>query len=193
MIIGLTGKKGCGKSSVAAILSEKYGYEHISFAKPIKDMLSAIGFTDRQLNDPIEKERVVPEYGKSSRQFMQLLGTEFGRCMIKESIWVTALEKQLISDENYVIDDVRFSNEAAMIHANGGKVVRVVRAGQEMGLVDSHISESGLNSEQIDMEISNTSNYVTDLEYAVTNTLENILYYGAFYDPKLKRLTGLKA
>ena len=189
MIIGLTGKKGCGKPSVAAIFADKYGYQHISFAKPIKDMLSAIGFTDRQLNDPLEKEKIMPEYGKTPRECMQLLGTEFGRCMIKDSIWVTALEKQLISDENYVIDDVRFPNEAAMIHANGGKVVRVLRASQELS-DDAHVSEAGLDDEQIDMEINNVSNYVTDLEYAVTNTLENILYYGTLHDPKFKRVSS---
>ena len=193
MIIGLTGKKGCGKSSVAAILAEKHGYEHVSFATPIKAMLEAIGFTDAQLNDPIQKEKMIPELGKTPRQCMQLLGTEFGRSMIKDSIWVTSLEKRLDKDKNYVIDDVRFPNEAAMIHANGGKVVRVVRAGQELGLVDAHVSEAGLNAEQIDMEIRNTSNFVTDLEHVVTNTLEDILYYGAFYDPKLKRLSGFKA
>ena len=59
--------------------------------------------------------------------------------------------------------------------------------------MDVHVSEAGLNAEQIDMEIRNTSNFVTDLEHVVTNTLEDILYYGALYDPKSKRLTGLKA
>jgi cytidylate kinase len=190
MIVGLTGKKGCGKSSVAAILAEKYGYEHVSFATPIKAMLKAIGFTDRQLNDPIEKEKLIPELGKSPRECMQLLGTEFGRAMVKDSIWVTSLEKRLDKSKNYVIDDVRFPNEAAMIHANGGKVVRVVRASQEMS-DDAHISEAGLDSEQIDMEINNVSNYVTDLEYAVTNTIENILYYGTLHDPKSKRVASI--
>ena len=56
MIIGLAGGKGCGKSSVARILERKYGYEILSFASPIKDMLRAMGLRDSELNDPVLKE-----------------------------------------------------------------------------------------------------------------------------------------
>ena len=190
MIVGLTGRKGCGKSSVANIFRDRLGYEVLSFASPIKDMLRVLGLGDAELNDPVIKEIVLDEYGKSPREMMQLLGTEFGRAMIKNNIWVTALEKQIDEDKNYVIDDVRFPNEAAMIHANGGKVVRVYRPMQEEEAEDSHISEAGIDSEQIDYELRNSSCYVTDLEHTVVKTLEDLIYYGAIYDSESIRLAG---
>lgn len=182
MIIGLTGFKGCGKSTVAEIMRENYGYTRHSFAQPIKDMLRAMGLSNDELYDPKLKEVVIPEFGKSPRELMQLLGTEFGRFMIKSTIWVDATMRKINPEENIVIDDVRFPNEAAAIHARGGKIVRIVRENLEQG--DSHISEKGLDSEQIDYEIRNLSCYRSDLEISVARTLEEILYYGAIFDPK---------
>ena len=190
MIVGLTGRKGCGKSSVANIFRERLGYEVISFASPIKDMLRVLGLGDAELNDLIIKEIVLDEYRKSPRELMQLLGTEFGRALVDKNIWVTALEKRIDPDKNYVIDDVRFPNEAAMIHANGGKVVRVYRPMQEEEAEDSHISEAGIDSEQIDYELRNSSCYVTDLEHTVIKTLEDLIYYGAIYDSQSLSLTS---
>lgn len=190
MIVGLTGRKGCGKSSVANIFRDRLGYEVLSFASPIKDMLRVLGLGDAELNDPVIKEIVLDEYGKSPRELMQLLGTEFGRALVRNSIWVTALEKRIDPDKNYVIDDVRFPNEAAMIHANGGKVVRVYRPMQEEEAEDNHISEAGIDSEQIDYELRNSSCYVTDLEHTVIKTLEDLIYYGAIYDSESLSLTS---
>ena len=183
MIIGLTGFKGCGKSTVAEIMRENYGYTRHSFAEPIKDMLEAMGLTKEELYDPKLKEVVIPEFGKSPRQLCQLLGTEFGRSMIKSTIWVDALMRKINPEQKIVIDDVRFPNEAAAIHARGGKIVRVVRDNPEQP-VDNHISEQGLDSEQIDYEVSNISCYRSDLELSVARTLEEILYYGAILNPQ---------
>lgn len=182
MIVGLTGRKGCGKSSVANIFRDRLGYEILSFASPIKDMLRVLGLGDAELDDPTIKEIPLDEYGKSPRELMQILGTEFGRELISPSIWVTALSKRIEDSKNYVIDDVRFPNEAAMIRAKGGKVVRVYRPSQEEEAKDMHISESGLDSELIDCEIRNSSCFVTDLERTAIKTLEDLIYYGTIYD-----------
>ena len=114
---------------------------------------------------------------------MQILGTEFGRELVSPNIWVRALEKRIDDGKNYVIDDVRFPNEAAMIHSHGGKVVRIYRPSQEEAAAkDKHVSESGLDSEQIDCELRNSSCYVTDLEHTAINTLGDLIYYGTIYD-----------
>lgn len=189
MIIGLTGFKGCGKSTVAEILEERMGYKIRSFATPIKDMLQAMGLSREELYDPEAKEKVVEDFGKSPREMMQTLGTEWGRMLVSSDIWVTALMRQLNEEDNYVIDDVRFTNEAAAIHARGGKVVRVVRPA-DPSKSDNHISEQGLNSEQIDYELQNLSCYRTDLEFATIRTLEEILYYGAIFDPESKCISS---
>lgn len=191
MIVGLTGRKGCGKSSVAKIFRDRLGYEILSFASPIKDMLRVLGLGDAELFDPVIKEIPLDEYGKSPRELMQILGTEFGRELICQNIWVTALEKRIDRNLNYVIDDVRFPNEAAMIHANGGKVVRVVRPdSDDQAALDAHVSETGLDSEQIDYELSNVSSSVLELENEAIRTLEDLIYYGAIYDSESLSLSG---
>ena len=189
MIIGLTGFKGCGKSTVAPIMDERLGYKIRSFATTIKDMLRAMGLSHEELYDPKTKEVVIEDFGKSPREMMQTLGTEWGRMLVSSDIWVTALMRQLNDEDNYVIDDVRFPNEAAAIHARGGKVVRVVRP-TDSSKSDSHISEQGLNSEQIDYELQNISCYRTDLEFATIRTLEEVFYYGAIFDPESKRISS---
>ena len=182
MIIGLTGKKGCGKSSVARIIAEEWDYGIKSFATPIKLMLSAMGLTDDELYNPEKKEEIIPKFGKSPRELMQLLGTEFGRTLVSQNIWVSSLETHLDTQRNYVIDDVRFPNEAAMIRAHGGVIVRVVRGLDDTP--DDHVSEAGINSELVNYEIRNITCHEMDLKIAVNTVLEEVLTYGAIRDSK---------
>jgi hypothetical protein len=182
MIIGLTGKKGCGKSTVGRIIAEEWGYGIKSFATPIKLMLSAMGLSDDELYNPEKKEEIIPEFGKSPRELMQLLGTEFGRTLVSQNIWVASLEKHLEQGQSYVIDDVRFPNEAAMIRANGGIVVRIVRGLDDE--VPEHISEAGIDTELINYEIRNISCYESDLELEVKRVLKEILLDGTVCNTK---------
>ena len=52
MILGLTGKKGSGKSTVATLLNKHYRYEVMGFGDPIKKMLAAMGVPTQYLFDP---------------------------------------------------------------------------------------------------------------------------------------------
>ena len=184
MIIGLTGRKGCGKSTVGRIIAEEFDYAIKSFATPIKLMLSAMGLTKDQLYDPKLKELTIPEFGKSPRELCQLLGTEFGRMLVSQNIWVTSLKKHLDADKNYVIDDVRFENEAVMIRAMGGVIVRVIRGIPQPD--DEHISEDGLDSELINYEINNRSCYELDLKAQTKQVLQEIFYYGTILNTEFK-------
>lgn len=180
MIIGLAGGKGCGKSSVARIMERKFGYEIMSFATPIKDMLKAMGLRDTELNDPVLKEIKLDEYGKSPREIMQLLGTEFGRVMIADDIWVTAMKRKIQPGTKVVIDDVRFENEAMFIRDAGGAVLEVKRTKLENS--DTHVSEAGLSENLIDGTINNISCYESDLELVVESSISEVETYGLIYN-----------
>lgn len=182
MIVGLAGGKGCGKSSVARIMERKFGYEIMSFAAPIKDMLKAMGLRDAELNDPVLKEIKLDEYGKSPREIMQLLGTEFARNMIAEDIWVTAMKRKIAPGMKVVIDDVRFENEARFIRDSGGSVLEVKRTRLDAN-ADTHISEAGIPESLIDGIISNTSCYESDLELVVDSAISEVETYGLIYNP----------
>ena len=128
MIIGLAGGKGSGKSTAGKIINNLFGFEVISFAKPIKDMLRVLGLGDAELNDPVYKEIPLDEYGKSPRQLCQSLGTDWGRMLVSGDVWIQALANQLDPEKDYVIDDVRFDNEASFIKDRKGSVIEVQRA-----------------------------------------------------------------
>jgi hypothetical protein len=51
-----------------------------------------------------------------------------------------------------VVDDVRFPNEAALVRALGGKMIRVVRPGC---VLTAHASESQILDLAVDTEIQN--------------------------------------
>tara|TARA_R100000808_G_scaffold19315_1_gene41967 strand:- start:11 stop:586 length:576 start_codon:yes stop_codon:yes gene_type:complete len=178
-VIGLTGRKGCGKSSVGAILAHNYDFHVRSFASPIKEMLVAMGIPKNYIYDRDYKEKPVPGFGKSARYMMQALGTEFGRHLVHPDVWIRALKNKLDDLKgDVVIDDVRFENEANMIHAYGGMILRIERP--HTTDKDTHISELQLDSSHVDQTLQNISPYTTDLELAVTEFMET-KYNGTFH------------
>lgn len=138
-LIGLTGPARSGKDTVAGIL-ETHGFKRLSYAAPIKEMLvPLIG------NIPDEdKEKIIPWLGVSPRYLMQTLGTEWGRMLVKPTIWRDILSHRidLAMEEGhskFVISDVRFQNEYDWVRAIGGAVWRIQRP--DCDPVLSHSSE----------------------------------------------------
>lgn len=152
IVIGLTGLAGSGKTTAARVLETKEGFARLSFAGPRKAMARSFGLTTREIAGDL-KEAPGPELcGKSPRQFMQMLGTEFGRDMIGPDIWINAFKRngdELRLDEDVrgiVVDDVRFENEVAAIREMGGVIVRIERPGAGSQTGAAHVSEQ-LNTE----------------------------------------------
>ncbi|AZB50559.1 hypothetical protein [Synechococcus phage S-H1] len=121
----------------------------MSFAAPLKravwNLLNDLGF-DGFRYAYTDKEVIIPEIGVSARHMMQTLGTEWGRACIHPDFWVmiARAETQCIiaNGGSVVIDDVRFPNEAAMIHDLGGELWRIDRPG--ITYDGGHSSEGGL-------------------------------------------------
>jgi hypothetical protein len=141
MIIGIVGFLGSGKGTAGDILIEHHGYTRISFADALKDAVSAIfGWPRDLLEGDTETSRIFREtrdkwwserfgYNVTPRHMLQLMGTEAGRDVFNENLWVHTVARRIASSDNdkFVIPDVRFSNEIEFIRRNGGHVVRVVR------------------------------------------------------------------
>ena len=167
-LIGITGKKGSGKSTAAKLLSEQFGYVTRSFADPIREICKILGISDYYLTE--DKNAVIPHLGKSARFIMQTFGTEYARDTIKKTIWLDMMAKRLkeSDDPRVCIDDVRFDNEADLIKSMGGTVVRIERGGT---LSDDHVSELGIKDDLVDLTIKNDG-AVTLL----SEQLENIIH-----------------
>jgi hypothetical protein len=56
-----------------------------------------------------------------------VIGTDIGREMYGENVWVVKLITGLQEDADYVIDDVRFPNEAEALRDAGFSILRVDR------------------------------------------------------------------
>ena len=139
MLLGLVGFIGSGKGTVGDILVNEYGFVKEAFANPVKDACATIFGWHRDLleGDTTESRafREQPDAFWSKvmgrdytpREALQKMGTEAGRNVFHNNLWVHALERRMERDKSYVITDCRFPNEMAMIREHGGLIVRVKR------------------------------------------------------------------
>lgn len=148
----------CGKTTLAGLLD----HEKMSFAAPLREiltlLLTRLGYDgetiERFLHGDL-KEHTIPELGnRSPRYLMQTLGTEWGRYLISETIWVDVMRARIRhSFGRVVIDDVRFPNEYNLIRSLGGLLVRIDRPGyKKSGL---HPSDGGCDHLPFDVTIVN--------------------------------------
>ena len=178
-LLGITGKAGSGKSTVAAMIEMPLGdgVEVISLAEPMKCALHATELFDAGTlwGSSEARSKVHPKYGISARQALQTLGTQWGRQMIHPDIWIDSLLKQcqrwgLV----YVIPDVRFVNEARAIVEAGGQVWRLWRGGLK-GEAGQHESEqdifTGAMTQYVKEEIDNRDWEIAQLESHVRSLL----------------------
>lgn len=133
-IIALYGPQGAGKSEAAtAIHSLDRFWVRMSFADPLYEMVSVLVNENARYLDksaPIEWLG-----GKTLRQLLQTLGTEWGRDMVSNEVWLNHLRRRIESAHkqgmHVVVDDMRFQNEYEMLRDMGAEIVRIDRPGHE--------------------------------------------------------------
>jgi hypothetical protein len=163
MIIGLTGRKGSGKSEVARLLYER-GWLVYPFAYPLKEMLATLLSTRGVEDDKIErmlrgdlKEVAHPALNnRTPRHAMQTLGTEWGRELVHGDLWINAWIDLVRKCDLVVADDVRFVNEAQLIRSMGGQVWRITRDTGDDVVSDQHVSETPLPDALVNTTIQNS-------------------------------------
>ncbi len=142
-LIAFTGLAGSGKSTAAQHLVKNHGFQRIRFAGPLKDMMRALGLTEAEIEGDRKETPCELLGGKTPRYAMQTIGTEWGRDLICQDLWIRAFNAALAKVPEgvpVVVDDCRFPNEADAIVAVGGVLVRVVRPGAGAGAA-GHSSE----------------------------------------------------
>jgi hypothetical protein len=122
-VIGISGKAGSGKDYIVKNYLRPNGYYQVSLAWHFKVWIVATGRASY--------EEVFITKPPHIRELLQLEGTEKGRNVFGENVWVDAAFTwiRLFNDtwgvDRFVIADVRFPNEVEAILNHGGQVFRI--------------------------------------------------------------------
>ena len=161
--IGLVGKAGTGKDTVAAYLMAVYGFKKFAFADRLKEL-------DFELFGPTE--------GKDRKRLQQF--GQFCRS-IDPDVWVKQLDKRIRGyGGNVVITDIRQRNELDYCKENGFVIVKLfcddeirLQRMKERGDIFksedlNHETETQLDSFDYDYWIDNNGNFnalTTQVDY----------------------------
>lgn len=137
--IAFSGAMGTGKDSAVAYLINKYGGTKVAFADPLYEIM-------------YYAQKVCRFRPTKDREFLQWIGTDWGRKR-EEGVWVRlAMEKANSTDDNVYISDIRFPDELQAAKDNGFLCVKLTRSTVESDRVGSgsltHASETNLNTMQ---------------------------------------------
>ena len=197
MIVGMCGLIGTGKDTVADILVHNYNYKKISFADKLKDGVATVFSWDRQMLEGTTDEsrswreqkdefwsRETNEH-ITPRLVLQMFGTDCMRNGFYNGIWVSIVKQQILENpnQNFVIPDVRFENEAVMIKEVGGEVWRICRGEDPVwftnyvknNIVPEDVHESEWRWAKLDFNfIVKNNDTIGDLKNQVSNHLASI-------------------
>lgn len=177
LLIGLSGKMFSGKDFVFSLFKELLGegLKNYKLADTLKDMACVfIGCSRNDLEDVNYKNKPLDKtYWKfdnkgnvlrktTPRDIMIIIGTNFGRDMINDNIWISTTLNKINKSSNSIITDVRFKNEADSIKEAGGIIVRVnrpehLRFEGKVKPEKEHYSETDLDKYDFDYVLNNSS------------------------------------
>lgn len=147
-----------------------------SFAWPLKAMLQLMGVFPQNAKHKPHAMLL----GQTPRHALQTLGTDWGRDMIDEDLWVNhwleRVKPWIARGVPIVVDDIRFSNEAEAVRHLGGKVLLVQRSLVEQ---QNYMTVPDHPSEHLDFDIDgyvhNEGSSLNELYACVDAYLEYIV------------------
>lgn len=110
--ICLGGRIGAGKTSVARLLEDQYGFQRFSFVTPIREEIcSSFGVTMEELTEPGKKERY--------RSLLVAWGPARNVSTGDDYYWAKRLLERLPEHVDIVVDDLRRQEEFDYLRAQG--------------------------------------------------------------------------
>jgi hypothetical protein len=166
-LIGLTGFARSGKSTVAELLSDHYGYSQTAIAAPLKKILYEWDDEVAFLVDEVGWEKAKEQMFVRERlqRLGQIMREAFDdRFLIRKA--VSAVSKSSMT--RIVVSDVRTEAEANAIWMANGYVVRVTKQG--VGPANDDITEQPLDADYV---IVNDGT-VDDLLWSIDELIDSI-------------------
>lgn len=181
-IICICGMMHSGKDILADYFVQKYNYEKISFAKPLKQAVSLLfDLQDDQIYG--EKKDVIDERWKTTpRQIMQIIGTDMLQFYVPQKImphigrhfWTHKLINtiQKNPEKKFVINDLRFYHEYKILKNIFQKDIYFIKIKREQEYKrNTHISEQEIENINCDIEIQNYFSQKQDLYHSFENII----------------------
>lgn len=203
-LIGLGGFKESGKDQVAGYLERTRGWASVGMSDRLAAVCSILNppVPDPHLNGKFAHLFAPSEHWVNwndyldrvggydnakthpfVRAFLQRMGTDVGRKMIAETLWIDATEQTivplLITGQSVAVTGIRFQNEADMIARNGGVsywVERPAIRAQREAEINSALADPTLMH---DSEVTLTR---TDFALELLNRIEGDLEGGLFHE-----------
>lgn len=101
-VIGLAGKKGCGKTALAKELASNHGYVRLSFANPLKDIIThAMGWDDGTLDKLKTSGEPVTNQVSINRNRLSHLVSDALSCDVENE-----MERLLFSRDTITVRDI---------------------------------------------------------------------------------------
>ena len=165
MIIGISGKSGSGKSTIAKHLAQRYGYTEIGFADALKREVqeklprtlqayiqTVYPVTSHHLGyENLLHRLLYVQRDPVTRALLQEWGTDLRRAELPH-YWVRAWKERVWEqDLNVVTPDCRFRNEMEAIktealHGNPAQLWKVECPGHTSAEAEGHLSETEMDS-----------------------------------------------
>ena len=129
LIIGISGKMGSGKDTVAREIIKtfpNYNFRRVSFGYNVKKIVSILtGLDMRTILSRKIKKVYLEDWGMTVGELFQQVGTNALRDLLNKDTWILSLFNNVNNGENIIITDVRFINEADSIINRGGYLIRI--------------------------------------------------------------------
>jgi hypothetical protein len=187
MIIGICGKAGSGKDTIAEFIQNKYGFSHDWLAAPLKRTVKDLFvLSDDEVYDRELRELPLDDWPDwSVRKLLQFIGTELLRRNIDDMILVRSLCRRLThrgktplnAVGSWIIPDIRLPNEIEMLRKVFGEnfvMMKVIRPGYDGKKVGIEGHETEKHDLAADFEFLNDSTK-EDLWEKVEAVMEGLL------------------
>jgi len=213
MVIGLAGRMRSGKTELAKIC-ENFGYERLYFALPLKRLCAdLLDISIEELNKAkAEKydigvtigkdmcEILADETGipidivtktcegvviKDVRHMLQFIGTDLIR-KYNTNWHVDRIREIIDKNKNYVLDDVRFPNEKALIEELGGDCWFVTRT--TLDNISNHESETSITWNDCWNKIIVNDSTLPILQFKWETFMDNYIQSCAIRDKEFDRI-----
>ncbi len=168
MILGLCGRAGSGKTTIAEHLVDRMGFVKVSFKdalvaemrERLPRTLDAIAqlYPNKLDEDTYSIDALFKNKPPIMRALMQEYGTEVRRGDDPQ-YWVDKWYKSL-PEGDVVVDDVRFLNEADAVRLVGGAIVKIERDGL---VTMNHVSELDVDKIEHDYVVNNSGRIIDAL------------------------------